>query len=83
MKVQKLLERITLDPNVMTREDIIACLQFASESLGNTTFMPLTAEAYLKCPERCQTLLTSVGSSVSRFFKFMSQISFRTLHLYD
>jgi len=82
MKVQKLLERITLDPNVMTgkpvirgtrltvqyilgllahgasveeilaeykglnREDIQACLQFATESLENTTFMPLTAEAY-------------------------------------
>ena len=81
LKVQKLLERITLDPNVMTgkpvirgtrltvqyvlgllahgasveeilaeykgltREDIQACLLFATESLENTTFMPLTAEA--------------------------------------
>ena len=26
----------------LTREDIQACLHFASQSLGNTTFMPLT-----------------------------------------
>ena len=81
MKGQKLLERITLNPDVMigkpvirgtrltvqfilgllahsasveeiideyeglTREDIRACLLFATESLENTTFMPLTAEA--------------------------------------
>lgn len=81
MKAEKLLERITLDPNVMTgkpvirgtrltvqfilgllahgasveeileeykgltREDIKACLLFATESLEDTTFMPLTAEA--------------------------------------
>jgi len=81
MKAQKLLERITLNSNVMTgkpvikgtrltvqfilgllahgasreeilaeyqgltREDIQACLLFATESLVNTTFMPLTAEA--------------------------------------
>ena len=81
MKAQKLLERITLNPDVMTgkpvirgtrltvqfilgllahgasveeiideyegltREDIQACLLFATESLENTTFMPLTAEA--------------------------------------
>jgi len=81
MKTQKLLERITLNPDVMTgkpvikgtrltvqfilgllahgasveeilaeykgltREDIQACLLFATESLENTTFMPLTAEA--------------------------------------
>ena len=77
----KILERITLDPDVMTgkpvirgtrltvqfilgllahgasvediieeykgltREDIQACLLFATESLEDTTFMPLTAEA--------------------------------------
>lgn len=81
MKTEKLLERIILDPNVMTgkpvvrgtrltvqyilgllahgasveeileeykgltREDIKTCLLFATESLENTTFMPLTAEA--------------------------------------
>ena len=81
MKAQQLLERITLNPDVMTgkpvirgtrltvqfilgllahgasvediieeykgltREDIQACLLFATESLENTTFMPLTAEA--------------------------------------
>jgi uncharacterized protein (DUF433 family) len=81
MKAQKLLERITLDPDVMTgkpvvkgtrltvqfilgllahgasveeiigeykgltTEDVRACLLFATESLENTTFMPLTAEA--------------------------------------
>ncbi len=81
MITEKLLERITLNPNVMTgkpvikgtrltvqfilgllghgasveeilseykgltREDIQACLLFATESLENTTFMPLTAEA--------------------------------------
>jgi uncharacterized protein (DUF433 family) len=81
MKAEKLLERITLDPNIMTgkpvirgtrltvqyilgllahgasveeileeykgltREDIQACLLFATESLEDTTFMPLTAEA--------------------------------------
>lgn len=81
MKTEKLLERITLNPNVMTGkpvikgtrltvqfilgllahgssveeilaeykgltwEDIQACLLFATESLENTTFMPLTAEA--------------------------------------
>ncbi|MFZ3167040.1 MAG: DUF433 domain-containing protein [Candidatus Methanoperedens sp.] len=81
MKTQKLLERITLNPDVMTgkpvikgtrltvqfilgllvhgasAEDIIdeykglnmkdirACLLFATESLEDTTFMPLTAEA--------------------------------------
>jgi uncharacterized protein (DUF433 family) len=81
MKAQKFLERITLNPDVMTgkpvirgtrltvqfilgllahgasveeiideykgltTEDIRACLLFATESLENTTFMPLTAEA--------------------------------------
>ena len=81
MITEKLLERITLNPEVMTgkpvikgtrltvqfilgllahgasveeilseykglnREDIQACLLFATESLENTTFMPLTAEA--------------------------------------
>src|SRR3972149_7733665 len=83
MRTEKLLERITLNPNVMTgkpvikgtrltvqfilgllahgasveeileeykgltREDIQACLLFATESLENTTFMPLSAEARL------------------------------------
>ncbi len=82
MKSEKLLERITLDPNVMigkpvirktrlrvefimgllaheatvedileeykglTREDIQACLIFATDSLKHP-FMPLTAEACL------------------------------------
>ncbi len=77
MKAKNLLERITLDPNVMTgkpvikgtrltvqfilgllahdasveeileeykgltRDDIKACLLFATESLADTTFMPL------------------------------------------
>ena len=81
MKSDKLLERITLNPNIMTgkpiikgtrltvqfvlgllahgasmeeildeykgltKEDIKACLLFATESLEDTTFMPLTAEA--------------------------------------
>jgi len=81
MRPAKLLERITLDPNVMTGkpvirgtrltvqfilgllahgasieeileeykgidiEDIRACLLFATESLEDTTFMPLKAEA--------------------------------------
>ncbi|MCX9014871.1 MAG: DUF433 domain-containing protein [Candidatus Methanoperedens sp.] len=81
MKSNKLLERITLNPNIMTgkpiirgtrltvqfilgllahgasmdeileeykgltKEDITACLLFATESLKDTTFMPLTAEA--------------------------------------
>lgn len=81
MKVKKLLERIALDPSVMTgkpvirgtrltvqfilgllahgasvedileeykgltEDDIRACLLFATESLEDTTFMPLTAEA--------------------------------------
>ncbi|RMG39231.1 MAG: DUF433 domain-containing protein [Methanobacteriota archaeon] len=80
MKEHQLLERITLDPEVMvgkpvikgtrltveyilnllahgasmeeileeyeglTREDIHACLLFASKSLANTSFMPLTEE---------------------------------------
>ncbi|MFA4956870.1 MAG: DUF433 domain-containing protein [Candidatus Methanoperedens sp.] len=82
MRTEKLLQRITFNPNVMAgkpvikgtrltvqfilgllahgasveeilseykglnREDIQACLLFATESLANTTFMPLTAEAY-------------------------------------
>ncbi len=81
MKAEKLLERITLDPDVMTGkpvikgtrltvqfilgllahgasekeileeynglsgEDIRACLLFATESLEDTTFMPLSVEA--------------------------------------
>lgn len=81
MKSNKLLERITLNPSIMTgkpiirgtrltgqfilgllahgasmeeildeykgltKEDIKACLLFATESLEDTTFMPLTAEA--------------------------------------
>ncbi|MDD5616164.1 MAG: DUF433 domain-containing protein [Candidatus Methanoperedens sp.] len=81
MRPAKLLERIILDPNVMTGkpvirgtrltvqfilgllahgasieeileeykgiqiEDIRACLLFATESLEDTTFMPLKAEA--------------------------------------
>ena len=81
MSEEKLLERITLNPNVMvgkplisgtrltvqfilgllahgasaeeileeykglTIEDIKACLLFATETLKDTTFVPLTAEA--------------------------------------
>ncbi len=81
MEEEKLLERITLNPDVMvgkpvirgtrltvqyiigllahgatvdeildeyeglTREDITACLLFATKALENTTYMPLTAEA--------------------------------------
>ena len=81
MKADKLIERITLNPEVMTgkpvirgtrltvqfilgllangasedeileeykgltKEDIKACLLFATEYLNDTTFMPLTAEA--------------------------------------
>ena len=80
MKSNKLLERITLNPSIMTgkpiirgtrltvqfilgllahgasmeeildeykgltKEDIKACLLFATESLEDITFMPLTAE---------------------------------------
>ena len=80
MKDQELLEKITLDPKVMTgkpvikgtrltveyvlnllahgatpeeilgeyqgltREDIQACFLFATKSLGDTDFMPLTVE---------------------------------------
>ena len=29
----------------LTREDVSACLLFATRSLGNTDFMPLTTEA--------------------------------------
>jgi uncharacterized protein (DUF433 family) len=29
----------------LTKEDILACLEYASKTLENTTFMPLTAEA--------------------------------------
>lgn len=29
----------------LTQEDIQACLLFATKTLGNTTFMPLTAES--------------------------------------
>lgn len=81
MKRNPLLERITLDPNVMTgkpvikgtrltvqhilnllahgttieeilkeysgltKEDVQACLLYASETLDDTTFMPLAEEA--------------------------------------
>ena len=80
MSDDELLERITLDPNVMTgkpvirgtrltvdfilnllahgatadelideyshlrRDDVLACLLFASKSLADTTFAPLAAE---------------------------------------
>jgi uncharacterized protein (DUF433 family) len=40
------VEEILEEYRILTREDIQACLQFASESLANTTFMPLIAEAY-------------------------------------
>ncbi len=81
MNPDQLLERITLDPKVMTgkpvirgtrltvqyilgllahgatfdeilqeydgltKEDILACLEYASKTIENTTFMPLVAEA--------------------------------------
>jgi len=30
----------------LTREDILACLLFATEALENTAFMPLSSEAF-------------------------------------
>jgi len=39
------VEEILEEYKGLTREDIKACLLFATESLANTTFMPLAAEA--------------------------------------
>ena len=38
------VEEIMTEYAGLTREDILACLLFASHSLENTTFMPLVAE---------------------------------------
>lgn len=38
-------EEILDEYDGLTREDIQACLLFASQSLGNTTFMPLAETA--------------------------------------
>jgi len=39
------VEEILDEYDGLTREDIQACLLFASQSLGNTTFMPLAETA--------------------------------------
>lgn len=39
MEQKQLLERIVLNPKI--KEDILACLLYASETLEDTTFMPL------------------------------------------
>lgn len=39
------IQEILAEYNGLTREDIQACLLFASQSLGNTTFMPLAETA--------------------------------------
>jgi uncharacterized protein (DUF433 family) len=39
------IEEILQEYDGLTREDIQACLLFASRSLENTAFMPLAAEA--------------------------------------
>ena len=38
-------EEILAEYEGLTREDIQACFLFATKSLGNTDFMPLTVEA--------------------------------------
>jgi uncharacterized protein (DUF433 family) len=38
------IEEILQEYEGLTREDILACLQFARETLENTDFVPLTAE---------------------------------------
>lgn len=38
------VEEIIEEYEGLTREDILACLLFASETLESTTFVPLTAE---------------------------------------
>jgi uncharacterized protein (DUF433 family) len=38
------IESIIIEYKGLTREDIQACLLFATKSLENTTFMPLTTE---------------------------------------
>ena len=37
--------RLTVEYNRLTREDIQACLLFATRALSNSSFMPLIAEA--------------------------------------
>ncbi len=39
------IEEILKEYEGLTREDILACLLFATESLESTTFMPLQVEA--------------------------------------
>ncbi len=38
-------EEIIQEYQDLTKEDIIACLLYASEAIDHSTFMPLTAEA--------------------------------------
>ena len=38
------MEQILSEYKGLTRDDILACLQFAAESLENTSFVPLTIE---------------------------------------
>lgn len=38
------IDEILQEYEGLTRDDILACLQYASETLENTTFMPLAAE---------------------------------------
>jgi len=39
------VEEILAEYDGLTREDVHACLLFASRSLSSTAFMPLTAES--------------------------------------
>lgn len=39
------IEEVLEEYEGLTREDVLACLIFASEALDNTTFVPLATEA--------------------------------------
>ena len=39
-----MMDEIVQEYEGLTREDILACLLFATEALENTTFVPLTVE---------------------------------------
>jgi len=39
------VDEILQEYDGLTKEDILACLEYASKTLENTTFMPLSAEA--------------------------------------
>ena len=45
LALEESIDEILHEYNGLTREDILACLLFASETLESTTFAPLTAEA--------------------------------------